>query len=128
MKGIFLIVLCLSAFAAKAQNTDTTANKKDSSKFVRVEVMPEFPGGIIKLMEYFRKNEKARGNEGTVRISFVVERDGTLSNIKIVNGLSDSADKEAIRLITQSPKWIPGMQGGRSVRVNYAIPIYFPAK
>jgi len=124
MKITFLIILCLLSFAVKAQTGDTTKTK--SEKFLPVDVIPRFNGDIMK---YFHKNEKDNDNsEGKVMISFVVEADGSLTDITVVKSLSDSADKEAIRLMNQSPKWIPGMQGSTPVPVKYTMPIYFPAK
>jgi len=129
MKKFLLITLFLSALILKAQKRDSsTTVSADSAKFLPVDVEHQFRGGMPKLFLYFEKNEKDNGNKGVVRISFVVERDGSISNIKVIEGLSDSADKEAIRLISQSPKWIPGMQGSRPVRVKFTMPVYFPAK
>jgi TonB family protein len=131
MKRLLLILLFLAvASFAKAQNTDTakTAPRDTTQKFVRVEVEPTFPGGIAKLYAYIVDHEKAGDNNGLVRVSFVIEKNGSVSDIKIEKSLSESADKEAIRLVSQMPKWNPGMQGGRPVRVAYSIPIHFPAR
>jgi periplasmic protein TonB len=131
MKKLILILLFLiTAGVANAQTNDTakTVSKDTTKKFMPVEVEPSFPGGFEKLFMYFADHEKADGNEGKVRVSFVVEKDGSVSDIKIIQSLSDSADKEAIRLVSQMPKWNPGMQGGRPVRVQYNLPINFPAK
>lgn len=135
MKKIILSIIGLFAFLlANAQNIDSTTTKKDTTRFFRVEKVPEFPGGIDKMIEYFTKNlkypkqAKADGTEGTVFVSFVVERDGSLTDIKIKKSLSPETDSEAIRLVTNSPKWIPGMQGGHPVRVQYSIPVFFRLK
>lgn len=133
MKKILFFVVGMAIYiGANAQATDTTGRlKKDSSVFGPVEKVPEFPGGLNKLFKYINDNlrypkQAKRDNiEGSVRVSFVVERDGSLTDIKIARSLSPETDAEAIRLITNCPKWIPGMQNGHPVRVLYSIPISF---
>lgn len=104
----------------------------DQKIFSAVEKEPQFAGGIEKFYQYLVKNErypdKARENNirGKVFLSFVVEKDGSLSDIKVNNPLSPETDAEAIRLLNYSPKWNPGMQNGRPVRVAYTMPITFP--
>lgn len=103
----------------------------DSVIFEVVEVMPEFPGGQKGLMEYLGKNVKypadaaAKGIQGRVITSFVVQKDGSISNVKIVRGVEPSLDKEAERVITTMPKWAPGRQRGEAVNVKYTVPIAF---
>ena len=133
MRKLTLIpLLVLYLFCARAQTSDTSDHtKKDTSVFINVEQVPEFPGGLRKLIAYFDKNLKypkeARENniQGRVLVRFVVERDGSLTGIKVAKSLSPETDAEAIRLMNASPKWKPGMAGGRAVRVNYSIPVYF---
>lgn len=132
MKKIILFIIGLLAFVcANAQNADTTTHQNDTTRFVRVEVLPEFPGGLDKMIQYFAKNLKYPKQakidriEGKVFVSFVVEKDGSLTDIKIKKSLSPETDSEAIRLVTNSPKWIPGMQGGHPVRVQFSIPVFF---
>ena len=132
MKKLTLSIIGLLAFVlVNAQNPDTTVATKDTTRFFRVEILPEFPGGLDKMMQYFDKNlkypkqAKIDGTEGKVFVSFVVEKDGSLTDIKIKESLSPETDSEAIRLVTNSPKWIPGMQGGHPVRVQYSIPVFF---
>ena len=105
----------------------------DTNKtFKAVDIDPSFPGGIEKFYRYLVKNQKypaeARKTDlkGKVFITFVIERDGMLTDIKIVKSLSAETDAEAIRLIKDSPKWKPGIQNGRPVRVQYTLPIPFP--
>ncbi|SDT25893.1 TonB family C-terminal domain-containing protein [Mucilaginibacter mallensis] len=107
--------------------TNTSSN--DTTIYKKTDVEPEFPGGLMRFFTgYIRNNEKSKNNEGTVRVAFVIEKDGSLTNIRITQSLSESADKEVIRLITQSPKWAPAMQNGKPVRVQFSCPIYFPAR
>jgi len=103
----------------------------DNAFFI-VEVMPTFKGGDInKFREWVMKRtnypQAAVENkiQGKVYISFVVETDGTVSNVTIVKGVHPLIDAEAIRTIQSSPKWTPGLQRGQAVRVRYIIPLSF---
>ena len=96
-----------------------------------VEHMPEFPGGMGEMMKYLSMNvrypeaaQKA-GLQGRVVVQFVVEADGSISNANVQRGVSEELDAEAIRVIEKMPKWTPGMQNGKAVRVKYSIPISF---
>ena len=99
--------------------------------FQIVEEMPAFPGGEQKLMEYVGKNIKypqiARetGIQGRVFIGFVVEPDGSVSNVKLLRGIGGGCDEEAMRVVKSMPKWKPGKQRGKAVRVSYQIPVFF---
>lgn len=99
--------------------------------FQIVEEMPAFPGGDQKLLEYVAKNIKypqiAResGIQGRVFIGFVVEPDGSVSNVKVLRGIGGGCDEEAVRVIKSMPKWKPGKQRGKAVRVSYQIPVMF---
>lgn len=103
----------------------------DEKPFSAVEEMPTFPGGEAEWQKYLAANLKyptiAQENEieGTVTVNFVVEKDGSLSNIHVAHGLYPPCDEEAIRLIKVSPKWIPGKQNKANVRVNYTAKIVF---
>lgn len=96
-----------------------------------VDKMPEFPGGVDALMDYLRGNlkypESAKNNkqEGRVFIGFVVEKDGNVTNISVLRGVCEDLDNEAIRVVKAMPKWNPGMKDGKSVRVQYTLPIVF---
>ena len=96
-----------------------------------VEEMPQFPGGIQALMQYLTKAVKypeeaeAKGEQGRVICTFVVEPDGKVSNTMIAKGVTPALDKEAERVVKSMPKWIPGKQNGQNVRVNYTLPITF---
>ena len=99
--------------------------------FQIVEEMPSFPGGEQKLMEHIAKNIKypqiARetGVQGRVFVGFVVEPDGSISNVKLLRGIGGGCDEEAMRVIKSLPKWKPGKQRGKAVRVSYQIPVFF---
>ena len=96
-----------------------------------VEEMPAYPGGDKALMEYIAKNIKypqiAResGIQGRVFVGFVVEPDGHVSNVKLLRGIGGGCDEEAMRVIKSMPKWKPGKQRGKAVRVSYQIPVMF---
>lgn len=125
---IIVAFVCLCS-AAKAQQSDTTAN---SRVFTTVQVDPSFPGGIVKFFSYLKTNlkypDEAHKNDvqGKVLVTFVVERNGSLTDIRVVKSLSAETDAEALRLMKDCPKWNPGTQNGNPVRVQYTLPIPFP--
>lgn len=96
-----------------------------------LEVMPEFPGGMAAWSKFLTRNlrypEMARDNNiaGRVVVSFIVEKDGQISNLKVLKGIGGGCDEEAMRVIKKSPFWKPGIQNGRAVRVSYVMPIVF---
>ncbi len=91
------------------------------------EVVPEFPGGLEKLQEFIHANLRpVKGAAGKrLILSFIVEKDGSLTDIKVARGINDEADREAVRVIKLSPKWKPGHQAGKLMRVAYSIPVLF---
>lgn len=97
--------------------------------FTVVEESPEFPGGGGKAMLFISKNLKIPETEavisGTVYVTFVIERDGSISNVMILRGISQECDNEAIRVVKSMPKWHPGRQNGKAVRVQFILPIIF---
>ena len=99
--------------------------------FKIVEEMPSFPGGEQKLMEFVGKNIKypqiARetGIQGRVFVNFVVEPDGSVSNVSVLRGIGGGCDEEAMRVVKSMPKWKPGKQRGKAVRVQYMLPVNF---
>ena len=99
--------------------------------FQVVENMPEFPGGDAALMQYLSKNIKypasAQENniQGRAIIEFVVNKDGTIVDPKVIKGFDKACDNEAMRVIKAMPKWKPGMQRGKPVRVKYTVPVSF---
>jgi len=99
--------------------------------FDKVEEMPSFPGGQAAMMQWFDKNLKypiiAKENDvqGNVLCTFVIERDGSITDVRVVRGVDPSLDKEAVRLLKVMPHWIPGKQDGSKVRVKYTLPVSF---
>lgn len=106
------------------------ANAKDEV-FVVVEENPEFPGGNEAMMKFLSENIEypkiahENGIQGRVILSMVVEKDGSVSEVKAVRGVDPSLDAEAIRVIESMPKWTPGKQKGKEVRVGYTLPVVF---
>ena len=96
-----------------------------------VEEMPSFPGGNGALMSYLNSNVKypvvaqENGVQGRVIISFVVERDGSISDVKVARSVDPSLDREAQRVVKSMPRWTPGKQNGQTVRVKYTVPVVF---
>ncbi|MCE5206262.1 MAG: energy transducer TonB [Porphyromonadaceae bacterium] len=99
--------------------------------FEVVEQPASFPGGDAAMMKWLNENirypvlAQENGIQGRVIIQFVVARDGTIDDIKVVRGVDPSLDREAVRLVGEMPKWIPGKQGGTAVKVRFTLPIVF---
>ena len=116
----------------KADNSEDKNLAEDNEIYQVVEEMPEFPdGGMAGLMKWLSNNiqypAKAReeGTQGRVTMQFVVNRDGSISDAQVMRGVDPNLDKEALRLINSMPKWKPGMQRGKPVRVRYSVPVNF---
>lgn len=98
-----------------------------------IEVKPEFPGGIEKLITFLSRNfiytdeMKEAELKGRIFVTFVVERDGSLTDIKVLRGLGFGTEVEAIQLFKKMPKWLPGEQNGKKVRCSYSFPITIDA-
>ncbi len=109
------------------ENNDATV----SGVFDVVEKMPEYPGGIEEMMKYLSMNVRYPeaafkvGAQGRVLVQFIIEEDGSISNVSVLQKVNDDLDAEAIRVVKTMPKWTPGMQDGKTVRVKYALPISF---
>jgi protein TonB len=136
MKKIILTLFVFTLLCSvKAQTQVLPPKIGDTTKvFTAVEVEPHFPGGLENFYRYLGKSiqypqeARSNGETGRVIVRMVVEKDGSLSQIVVVRSVSYSLDKEAIRVITASPKWQPGIQNGRPVRVQYIVPINFNLK
>jgi TonB family protein len=96
-----------------------------------VEVMPSFPGGLSALFKYLSMNvvypiaAEENGIQGRVLVAFIVEKDGSIIEARVVKSVDPSLDKEALRVIKSMPRWIPGKQDGVPVRVRYNVPVNF---
>ncbi|MBO4803073.1 MAG: energy transducer TonB [Muribaculaceae bacterium] len=115
----------------------TASDQKDSQNyneekvFNSVEQMPQFPGGDAALMKYlashinYPSEAVKNNNQGRVILQFVVEKDGSIGEVKVVRSVDDALDKEAVRVIKSLPKFTPGRQSGKPVRVWYTLPVTF---
>ena len=115
-----------------ADITDVNVTKTSTDTiFDVVETMPEFPGGMEAMMKYLSENikypEQAKedGISGRVFIQFVIEKDGSVSNVKVLKRIGGGCDEEAVRVVKAMPKWKPGIQKGKPVRVSYNLPLNF---
>jgi len=110
---------------------DDEEEEKDEQVFVVVEDMPEFPGGELALRKWIANHidypviAAENGIQGKVYVTFVVDKDGSISNARIARGVDPSIDQEALRVVNNLPNWKPGMQRGKPVRVSYTVPINF---
>lgn len=104
---------------------------EETKIFTVVEQMPMYPGGEAALMGYLRDNIKyptvaaENGVQGRVVVGFVVERDGSITDVNILRGVDPSLDREAMRVVKSMPRWNPGKQNGSAVRVKYQVPVSF---
>ena len=105
-------------------NTDDSDNTVYST--AGIEVKPEFPGGLDEFYKFFNLNfntPKVEGLKGKIYVTFVVEKDGSLTEIKVLRDIGNGTGKEAIRVLQLSPKWKPGEQNGKKVRCTFSLPI-----
>lgn len=106
-------------------------NNKEEEIFVFVEQMPEFPGGDLALRKYLANAVKypviaqENGIQGKVYVSFVIDELGNIASVDLLRGVDSALDNEALRVVQTLPKWKPGKQGGKLVKVRYSVPIHF---
>ena len=132
-KTILLLCVLFLALGAQAQSVDNVnSNAAKESVYDQVEVKPEFPGGMPALVKYLQENIKypsaalAEKAQGKAFVRFVVEKDGSITNTEIIKSTGNIyLDKEALRVASNMPKWKPGMQQGKPVRVFFMLPISF---
>jgi periplasmic protein TonB len=139
MKTPMLLLFVLSAFALAAQSPEIKSVKANDTTTAHIEVMPIFPGGDDSLLVFLKRNVKYpelasdSGTQGTVFVTFVVNEDGSISGVKLLKGIVGRAgghecNEEAMRVVREMPNWIPGEQEGKSVKVQYNLPITFTFK
>lgn len=111
--------------------TSTAQTKKNDMVFDVVEVMPQYPGGPIAMLKYLMENIKypeqamKEGIQGRVTVRFIVEKDGSISDVKPILSVHPLLNKEAVRVVESMPKWSPGKQNGKPVRVRFNLPVMF---
>lgn len=126
-KLLFFLVALMVASVSVAQNQETPEKRV----FDVVEKMPEFPGGSAGLMKWLSDNVKypAKAEEGGIQgrvvCTFVIERDGSVTDVRVARSIDPLLDNEAVRVLSKMPKWNPGTQGGKPVRVKYTVPVTF---
>ena len=123
----FMAICCL--MTANAQKT--VVSQTNQKVYDEVEQMPEYPGGMPAMIEFLQTNIKYPEDavkqkvEGRVMVQFVVETDGSISDVHVAKQVFPSLDAEAIRVVQVMPKWVPGREKGKVVRVKYNLPIVF---
>ena len=127
--------LTFQDFWLKKNDADEPSSQKavvgQDSIYRVTEVMPQYPGGPNEMMKYIQENIKypqsAKDNkiEGRVFVSFVVEKDGSITNAAVMRGIDKECDAEALRVVASMPKWTPGQHKGENVRTQFTIPIYY---
>ena len=134
LAAALLIASNISCISTEKQEETVEVQESRSAEeqvFQVVEQMPEFPGGMGECMKFLGQNIKypaeaiEKGIQGRVIVQMIVERDGSITNTKVVRGVDPLLDAEALRVVNQSPKWIPGKQRGQAVRVKYTLPVMF---
>lgn len=111
--------------------TSTAQTKKNDMVFDVVEVMPQYPGGQIAMLKYLMENIKypeqamKEGIQGRVTVRFIVEKDGSISDVRPILSVHPLLNKEAVRVVESMPKWTPGKQNGKPVRVRFNVPVMF---
>ena len=110
---------------------ETTPNNEDDKIFDIVEQMPSFPGGLSALQTWLASNVTypaqavENGIQGRVIVAFIVERDGTITNVRVAKSVDPSLDREALSVVKRMPRWNPGKQNGKAVRVKFSAPVTF---
>lgn len=105
--------------------------QEEEPVFQAVEQMPSFPGGQEEMMKYLSKNTQypqtaaENGIQGTVFVQFVVDKNGRITDVKVIRGVDPELDKEAVRVAKSMPSWLPGKQNGEAVRVAFTMPVKF---
>lgn len=116
---------------SQTATSDTTQVKSDSLVFIPVEITAQYPGGVANMMKFIQNNQKypreawKSGIEGDVRVVFIVEKDGSISNPTVAKSVHPTLDAEAIRVIKMMPNWIPGKVRNQPVKSQFSIPIRF---
>lgn len=127
-----MAICCLTTVLA--QKTVVSQNDQKEDPFNVVEDMPAFPGGMEAMIQFISSNIKYPADakkqkvDGRVLVKFVVEKDGSITEVKVIKPAFPSLDAEAIRVVKAMPKWKPGYQNGQAVRVQFAMPINFSLK
>ena len=124
--GLRALIVFLTGCAAEKEPLIISPLYQD---FMTEPTMPKYPGGIEKMFEFIADNLRWPYDDaciqGRVVVSFIVEKNGSLTDVKVIKSVDPAFDKEAIRVVKSMPKWEPGMWRGKPARVHYCIPIIF---
>ena len=129
--GLGALIIFLTGCAAEKEPliTSPLSHSVIIEPKIPEEVYPKYPGGTEKMFEFIADNLRWPDDDaciqGRVVVSFIVEKDGSLTDVKVVKSLDPAFDKEAVRVVKSMPKWEPGMWNGKPARVKYCIPIRF---
>ncbi len=124
-------IIMISTADERAKQYVTVTDDDQPLNFVSMENPPTYPGGIEKFYKFIEDNKKypalavENNIQGSVFVSFIIEKDGSLTSIRVVRKLGHGTDEEAVRVLKMSKRWNPGMQNGKPVRVKYNIPVKF---
>ena len=136
ISALILLVIVIAPASANAQDKrgKTTQTRKDTATDDKVyevcEQMPTYEGGDAALLKYLGENlklpeeDQERGMQGRMVVGFIVEKDGSLTNVKVLRPVDIALDAEVLRVVKGMPKWIPGRHNGQRVRVRYLLPIH----
>jgi len=130
-KNVSLKVALMMLVLFFSFTTSTAQTKKNDMVFDVVEVMPQYPGGQIAMLKYLMENIKypeqamKEGIQGRVTVRFIVEKDGSISDVRPILSVHPLLNKEAVRVVESMPKWTPGKQNGKPVRVRFNVPVMF---
>ncbi|MCC9061380.1 energy transducer TonB [Flavobacterium piscisymbiosum] len=126
-KFLILILICLAqnTFSQEVAKPNTTDDDNKIYNTAGIDVKPEFPGGLEAMNGFIKQNFKnpKEGLKGKIYTTFIIEKDGSLSDIKILRDLGHETGTEAIRVLKLFPKWSPGKQNNKIIRVLYSIPM-----
>jgi protein TonB len=134
MKELVFLFICLVSFQNVNSQSDSTATdpKEDNTVYnsAGLEIKPEYKGGFNKFYEYIAKNYRTPdvpGLKGKLLVSFVVEKDGSITDIKVLKDIVYGTGEEAIRILKKCPNWTPAEQKGKKVRCTFMLPINIQA-
>lgn len=134
MKKLILMSMMAAVCLMTASAQKTVVSQSNQNVYDVVEQMPEYPGGMEAMIEFLSTNVKypedaiKQNIGGRVMVMFVIEPDGSVTNVRVAKKVFPSLDAEAVRVVKTMPKWKPGKEKGRAVRVNFTIPVIFSIK
>ncbi|EHQ31148.1 TonB family protein [Mucilaginibacter paludis DSM 18603] len=132
-KYLLILLITTLPYTLRAQRVTVTKIPENKINNKALDVEPKFPGGAKAFYKYISKNiaydkdAEAKDMQGIVTISMAIEKDGRITDVKVVKGVSDIVDKEVVRVISSSPMWKPGMQHGAPIKVRYTFKIALTA-